>query len=157
MAVYTALYVTFYERYTVLEERVTVSEAAVRLSISEGAVRQRINRGTLAHEKGEDGRIYVLLDPDTTDVYTEQYGVQHDVQYETMERLLQTLEQQNAFLRAEVERKDAILMSLVQRVPELEASPEGTESPTTAGNGEDKGSTPPDAENRSWWRRIFTP
>jgi hypothetical protein len=155
MAVYTALYVTLYGRYTVLDERVTVSEAAARLSISEGAVRQRINRGTLAYEKGEDGRIYVLLDPDSTDVYTEQYGVQHDVQYETMERLLQTLEQQNAFLRAEVERKDAILMSLVQRVPELEASPEGTESPTTTGNGEDKGAGSPVAENRSWWRRIF--
>jgi len=140
-----------------LDERVTVSEAAVRLSISEGAVRQRINRGTLPHEKGEDGRIYVLLNPDTTDLYDEQYGVQYDGQNQALERLVQTLEEQNAFLRAEVERKDAILMSLVQRVPELEASPEGTESSTAADNGEDKGSIPPDAQNRSWWRRIFAP
>jgi hypothetical protein len=138
-----------------LDERVTVSEAAARLSISEGAVRQRINRGTLPHEKGEDGRIYVFLHPDTTDLYTEQYGVQYDLHYQTMDRLVQTLEQQNAFLRAEVERKDALLMSLVQRVPELEASPEGTESPRAAGNGEERVSVPPDAQNRSWWRRIF--
>src|SRR3954464_10197735 len=82
-SVYTALYVTLYERVTVLEERVTVSEAAARLSISEGAVRQRINRGTLAYEKGEDGRIFVLLHPDTTDMYDEQYAVQYDVQNQT--------------------------------------------------------------------------
>jgi hypothetical protein len=138
-----------------LDERVTVTEAAARLSISEGAVRQRINRGTLAHEKGEDGRIYVFLHPDTTDVYGEQYGVQYDVQNQTMERLLQTLEQQNEFLRAELERKDAILMTLAQRVPELEAPSEPVQSPTAASNGEDKGLVPPDAENRSWWRRIF--
>ncbi len=140
-----------------MDERVTVSEAAARLSISEGAVRQRINRGTLAHEKGEDGRIYVFLDPDTTDLYGEQYGVQYDGQNQAMERFVQSLEQQIEFLRAEVERKDAILMTLARRVPELEASPDATKSPTAPSNGEDKGSVSPDAENRSWWRRIFTP
>ncbi len=137
-----------------MDERVTVSEAAARLSISEGAVRQRINRGTLPHEKGEDGRIYVFLNPDITDVYDEQYGVQYDVQH-TMERLLQTLEQQNEFLRSELERKDAILMSLVQRVPELEAAEEPQESPVTASESEPKGAVPPEAEKLSWWRRIF--
>jgi hypothetical protein len=154
-SVYTALYVTLYERVTVLEEQVTVSEAAARLSISEGAVRQRINRGTLAHEKGKDGRIFVLLHPDTTDMYDEQYAVQYDVQNQTMERLLQTLEQQNEFLRSELERKDAILMSLVQRVPELEAPADATQSTTAAADGEEQGMATPESEHRSWWRRIF--
>src|SRR5215208_1933913 len=41
-------------------ERLTVSEAAERLGISEGAVRKRVQRGTLAHGKQPDGRVYVV-------------------------------------------------------------------------------------------------
>jgi DNA-binding Lrp family transcriptional regulator len=43
--------------------RIPLKEAAVALGISKDAVRQRIRRGTLRSDKGEDGRVYVYLDP----------------------------------------------------------------------------------------------
>jgi excisionase family DNA binding protein len=43
-------------------ERLTVSEAAERLGISKDAVRKRTHRGTLAHGKWPDGRVYIYLD-----------------------------------------------------------------------------------------------
>src|SRR5215210_5305494 len=43
-------------------ERLTVSEAAGRLRISKDAVRKRIQRGTLAHGKWPDGRVYIYMD-----------------------------------------------------------------------------------------------
>lgn len=43
-------------------ERLTVREAANRLGISEEAVRKRMRRGTLAHSKWPDGRVYVYID-----------------------------------------------------------------------------------------------
>src|SRR5215212_2290918 len=43
-------------------DRLTIQEAARTLRISEGAVRKQKNRGTLKHEKEQDGRIYVYLD-----------------------------------------------------------------------------------------------
>ena len=44
--------------------RVTVAEAAARLGVKEQAIRKRIQRGTLAHDKDDDGRVYVYLDPE---------------------------------------------------------------------------------------------
>lgn len=40
-----------------MHERLSVPDAAKRLNISEGALRQRINRGTIEHEKDDDGRV----------------------------------------------------------------------------------------------------
>jgi excisionase family DNA binding protein len=44
------------------KQRLTLQEAAHRLGVSESAIRKRIKRGTLEHEKTEDGRILVYLD-----------------------------------------------------------------------------------------------
>lgn len=44
-------------------DRVTVVEAAARLGVKEQAIRKRIQRGTIAHDKDDDGRVYVYLDP----------------------------------------------------------------------------------------------
>ena len=43
-------------------DRVTIQEAARRFGVSEGAVRKRVTRGTLEHDKEDDGRVYVYLD-----------------------------------------------------------------------------------------------
>ena len=45
-------------------DRVTVAEAVARLGVKEQAIRKRIQRGTLAHDKDENGRVYVYLDPE---------------------------------------------------------------------------------------------
>ena len=47
-------------------ERLVVAEAARRLGVTPEAIRQRIGRDPLKHDKDEDGRLYVYLDPDTT-------------------------------------------------------------------------------------------
>jgi hypothetical protein len=133
--------------------RVTVREAAHRLGVTPDAIRQRIKRGTIQHDKGEDGLTYVYLTPSENVSEGPSEGV--------TEELLRTYEDQIQFLRAELERKDAILMSLTQRIPELEAPPETRESPETA--SETSGRPPPrrvreeprETISRPWWRRMF--
>ena len=61
------------------------------------------------------------------------------------------------WLKREVERKDTILMTLAQRVPELEASSETRESPQMPSEQQGNGTTYPDDRGAkpSWWRRFF--
>ena len=42
--------------------RVSVQEAADRLGTTVDAIRKRVQRGTVAHEKDSDGRVWILLD-----------------------------------------------------------------------------------------------
>jgi hypothetical protein len=132
-------------------DRVTVREAAVRLGVTPDAIRQRIKRGTIKHDKGDDGLTYVYLTPSAT--VTEPSADTHD--RGVTEALLRTYEDQIQFLRAELERKDAILMSLTQRIPELEAPTEPREAPETASEAGDGGGDTPEAELWPWWRRWF--
>ncbi len=132
-------------RYKVRTDRVTVAEAAVRLGVKEQAIRKRIQRGTLVHDKDGDGRVYVYLD--TQDRAT---GTGTDA---GMSTLVQSLQEQIAYLRQEAEdwkeeasRKDTIIMSLTQRIPELEA-------PTKPREASDAAQEP--SERRSWWRKFF--
>ena len=132
-------------RYKGRMDRVTVAEAAVSLGVKEQAIRKRIQRGTLVHDKDDDGRVYVYLD--TQDQAT---GTGTDA---GMSTLVQSLQDQIAYLRQEAEnwkeeasRKDTIIMSLTQRIPELEA----LTNPREASNAAQKPS-----ERRSWWRKFF--
>jgi excisionase family DNA binding protein len=128
--------------------RVTVQEAARLLGISEGAVRARIHRGTLETER-DSGTVYVRLNADdTTNERTEQ------------SELVQTLREYNAALERQLnaEREASaelrrIVAGLVQRIPELEAPSEPSESPETA--TVDTGEAEPQPERVPWWRRWF--
>ena len=73
--------------------RVTVAEAAARLKVKEQAIRKRIQRGTLAHDKDEDGRVYVYLDPEDR-ATGEGNGIDTGVS-----TLVQSLKEQIAYLR----------------------------------------------------------
>ncbi len=137
--------------------RVTVAEAAAILGVKEQAIRKRIQRGTLAHDKDDDGRVYVYLDPE--DGAT---GTSIDT---SMNKLLQSLQDQIAYLRQEAEdwkeearRKDTIIMSLTQRLPELEApteSPGGLQAVSEgAAKGNLRGQQEP-SQRRSWLHRFF--
>jgi predicted transcriptional regulator len=141
-------------------DRVSVPEAAKLLGISEGAVRQRMHRGQLQYDKDENGRVYVY--PTTVDTTNNDVKTADDALVDELRDRIRFLEQELADRKEEAlrrdeeaKRKDAILMTLAQRVPELEAPSETVQSPTTAANGDEQGIAAPDAENRSWWRRIF--
>lgn len=137
------------------ENRVTIQEAARILGISEGAVRKRVTRGTLRHDKEDDGRIYVYLDE------RARRGVD-DVQDAGVDphsaALISRLEDEIAYLREESRRKDEIIMQQAVTMRQLSASaqaPEAPQEPETVQEGEE----PPEstggsetADRRPWWR-----
>ena len=150
--------------------RATVHEAANVLGVSVDAIRKRIQRGTIPHERHEDGRVYVLIDKASTmqdesgtSTSTVQDTNQHKspVRYGT-EELVGSLQDQIGFLRRELERKDAILLRMAERIPELETSsapPEARDASERATEAMDRGTVPQKpqepAQRRSWWRRFF--
>ena len=149
--------------------RATVHEAANALGVSVDAIRKRIQRGTIPHERHEDGRVYVLLDKANTmqdASSTSSNTVQDDTRQERpvrygTEELVESLQDQISFLRRELERKDAIMLRMTERIPELEVSSsppdsrdahETTSEHSTGGDGTSVSQEP---EKRSWWRRFF--
>ncbi len=130
------------------------------LRLSVDAIRKRVQRGTIPYEKDPAGRVTILLD--TVETVQDITGHGQDA-----ERLLEDLRDQVAFLRRELEarteearRKDHIIMSLTQRVPELEAPGEERDATETASPRSDGGTVPDDAQEpverrSSWWRRWF--
>lgn len=149
--------------------RVDLQTAAELLGISSDAVRKRAKRGTIPYETGVDGKLYVWVDevasPGETDDYPREAGDHRD-------DLLEELRDQVAFLRRELEarteetrRKDHIIMSLTQRVPELEPGtlrdePHGPETDAETSEGvdapTDRGGRETGVQRRSsWWRRFF--
>jgi hypothetical protein len=141
--------------------RLTVQDAAGALGITVDAVRGRIKRGSLESTKDEDGTIYVLLDErDQADGQSHLAADQSGL-VEGLRGQISTLEDQVSFLRSELltrneelRRKDHIIAALTERIPELEAPREASESRESAAT-ESEGEAPPDGEQRSWWRRVF--
>jgi hypothetical protein len=119
---------TLQERPQEALERISVPQAANRLGITQDAVRKRIARGTIRHGKDHEGRIFVCLDTFERESETDQDNGQgaesKAVLDDDQDKYTHSLEDQIDFLRRELERKDTIIMSLTQRIPELEASPE---------------------------------
>jgi hypothetical protein len=134
----------------VADERVTIREAAVRLAVSESAIRKRIDRGTLRHEKGSDGRVYVYVDTvadDVTDTPTTHES----------SALISQLKDEVQYLREENRRKDEIIMQQAMTMRALSSPPEPPESPETATVEETEhhpGGVQEGAQ-RPWWRRLF--
>ena len=113
--------------------RYTVLEAAGVLGITVEAVRGRIKRGTLAHVKAEDGAVYVLLDTDQARPVDDRPPDKSTDQA----LLVARLENEVQFLREELARKDAVLLSMTEAIkaiapPAQEAPRETPEPPTEA-------------------------
>ena len=137
-------------------DRLSLKEAAAVLGISEDGVRKRVKRGSIPYDRNEDGKLYVYLDTSETepDMSGDASGdTSGDPPY--LEALVDQLRSENAYLREEGRRKDAIIMTLAQRVPELEATAEPRESPETASDAPERVEGRGEEESRSWWRRIF--
>jgi hypothetical protein len=143
------------------QRRATIQEAARIMGVSEGAVRKRVKRGTIAHDKGEGGRVCVYLDAGVDE------GVDA-VSYPERDALISELRSHNATLQKQLEQANErdrenrrIIAALTSRIPAIEAPQEARESPETveeeperaaprssAGEGQE-------SEQRPWWRRIF--
>ena len=143
-------------------DRLTVAEAAVALDISQDAVRKRIARRTIQSDRDESGRVYVYLSPSETVHKTGQDRRWDGATKTVQDAYIRSLEDQIAFLRRELERKDTILLNLTERIPELEAPSEERESPETVEEAPDSaeppsaaGGTQEGVQRRSWWRRMF--
>src|SRR5215208_5579853 len=162
------------EKDTPRSRRHTVPEAAKVLGIGTDAVRKRIARGTISHEKGADGRVYVYLDTG--------HDEEHDDQ-EPSSELIESLREQIGYLQGviatrdeelrtrseelrrrdqDLERRDHIIAALTERIPQaLEPPPQPRESPETVEEEPDRTETHPDAPGaqegvqRPWWRRVF--
>ena len=142
-------------------DRVTVAEAAQRLGVKEQAIRKRIARGTLPHDKGEDGRVYVYISAGAED---EEQGT--DTRADTyLEALVDSLQDQNRFLREELMRRDAILRNMTETMREITAPSSREESPVASETGSEsaEGAGPRPStrgtqtreEQRSFWSRLF--
>ena len=146
-------------------DRLTVAEAAVALDISQDAVRKRIARRTIQSDRDESGRVYVYLSPSETVHKTGQDRRWDDATKTVQDAYIRSLEDQIAFLRRELERKDGILLNLTERIPQLEApaseATEARESPQTVEEEPERAEPRPatvgsqEGVQRPWWRRVF--
>jgi hypothetical protein len=169
-----------------IDRRFNVHEAASILGITPEAVRARIQRGTLPKEKDADGAVYVRLNADQlqpkgdeTNSGSRSDGDQTGAEsssepadpalvgalQERIEHLSKIIDTRDE----EIRRRDTIIMTLSQRIPELEApaspdqaswhSPEPRDALETATEGAGKGAKPEDQdgtqERRSWLYRFF--
>jgi predicted DNA-binding protein YlxM (UPF0122 family) len=150
-------------------ERLSVGEAAEALGVTRDAIHKRIRRESIRYERGEDGRFYVYVDTSTSGLDTSVDESKDESKVEYLERLIEDQRDQIAYLRSELgrraethleesRRKDSIIAALTQRIPEIEASPEPSESPQAATEGEDGAKPRPEPQSgtsRPWWRRMF--
>ncbi len=155
-------------------DRLSVAQAAAVLGVTQAAVYKRIQRGTVEHDKDGEGRVFVYLD--TSDIPSDQsmdgpdMSTDGSMDLSNSAELIAELRAHNESLRQEVEawreesrRKDSILMTMAQRIPELEAPVEepreAREVHDTASEEADKGKVPPEqqepSQRRSWLRAFF--
>ena len=134
-------------------QRIDVKKAAQILGISTDAVHKRAKRGSLLSDKDPDGRVFVYLDDvldngytrlddDLDDGYTRPDNVY--VPPDIHDELLKELRDRVHYLEEESRRKDSIILTLAQRVPELEAAPGASENEPQRRR-----------ERVPWWRRFF--
>ena len=120
-------------------QRVTIAEAARILGVKEPAIRKRMQRGTLEHDKGEDGRTYVYLEAGISGGMDTGGPASYPGQDERIGELkdqIDYLRDQRAEEREARRRADTIIAQITQanatlaaRIPELEAPTEPRESP----------------------------
>jgi hypothetical protein len=148
--------------------RVSVQEAAERLDTTVDAIRKRVQRDTIAHEKDEDGRVWILLDTDRTrqDSGQDTAGHRQDDEpgaliSEMHGRIEDLREQLQAERQAHAEAR-RIIAGLVERIPAIEAPQEAADADEAVEHASERAEPRPDApgaqegvQRRPWWRRVF--
>jgi hypothetical protein len=148
--------------------RVSVQEAADRLGITVDAIRKRVQRGTIGHDKDEDGRVWILLDTDRTRHAADQDSAGHR-QDDESSALISEMRAHNETLQDQLQAERQghaearrLLMAALERIPpQLEAPQEATEASETVEEepeGKEPRSdapSPQDGTQRPWWRRLI--
>jgi excisionase family DNA binding protein len=147
------------------QDRVTIQEAAQRLGIKEDAIRKRIQRGSLRHEKTQEGRVFVWVDTaqdatrDTTeDTYQD---VSRDAVLAAKDEMIAALQEQLEQANERDRENRRIIAALTSRIPAIEAPADERESPQTAREEPARAEPRPDrveaqeGARRPWWRRMF--
>ena len=87
------------------QDRVTIQEAAQRLGVKEDAVRKRIQRGSMRHEKAEDGRVYVWVDAAQDTTQDEPDTSRDEYRDVAQDERVEDLREQVAYLREQLDRE----------------------------------------------------
>lgn len=135
----------------------TVNNAAQHLGISAGAVRARIHRGTLQTQRDND-TVYVYI---TDEPYAEDTHRNTTIEDELREQVAY-LKSQLATRDEEIRRRDHLLAAALERIPELQESPQSSVTEERYNTPSDDASEPhsqsskaQEQDTRSWWRRLF--
>jgi len=149
------------------QDRVTIQEAAQRLGVKEDAIRKRIQRGSLRHEKTEEGRVYVWVGAAQDTTQDEDEDAYRDT---AQDALLSAKDETIAALREQLTQANErdrenrrIIAALTSRIPAIEAPqdmpPDARESDERGGTTEGRGDVGIEAQTatsrRPWWRRVF--
>jgi hypothetical protein len=118
--------------------RFSVYEAAEVMGITVDAIRKRVARGTILHEKDDDGRVWVILDTDQDTASkvrdTDQPQSDKDALISEMRERVASLERQLESERQANSEHRRLLAAALERIPpQLEPpseSPESDASPT---------------------------
>jgi hypothetical protein len=141
----------------------SVAQAAMWLGVTEDAVRKRIHRGKIRYEQDPDGRYWIY--PTQADKRQDRSDTSpHD-------RLIVSLEEQNRFLREQLEAEREtnrenrrLLAAALERIPpQLEApgAAEARDSTQPVSEGEERVEPRPatvesqEPVQKPWWRRVF--
>jgi chromosome segregation ATPase len=124
--------------------RVSVYQAAEVMGVTVDAIRKRISRGTIPHERDEDGRVWILLDTDQdaasnvqdTDRPLSDSGALISEMRDRIASLERQLEQER---QANSEHRRLLAAALERIPPQLEAPSEARESDVSPGPTDELG------------------
>jgi hypothetical protein len=138
------------------EEPVDLKTALELLGVSVQATRERVARGSLIAEQDQDGTIYVYLPPDQDN--DAQMGSLDDLYQaiiEVKDETISLLERELEMWRKEARRKDHLLATLTDSLPELEPpSPALRESNLTTSGGVSRVTAAQKRQGSLWVRLL---
>ena len=140
-------------------DRLSVAEAAEALDLTHSAVRKPVQRDQISWEKDEDRKLWVYLDSSEARRRTSQDSPRDTLHPGERDAFIESLRDQIALLRTELGCKDAILMTMAQRIPELELTSEVQELPESPSEddarGKERGGEEGPPRRPSCWQRVF--
>jgi hypothetical protein len=154
------------------DDRVTVAQAAERLSITKEAVRKRLSRGTLRSDKDPDGTVRVYVPASGT--AAASFAFDRDELIAELRARIEDLRTDRDAWRDQARRSDYMASTALDRTRELESrlreleappadstAPGAPQAPESGEEQQGRGQPRPDAPGaqegvqRPWWRRVF--